>query len=392
MRPDALQALAECVAAREHAGLLRQLRTLDTARGSCAHVAGRDLINFCSNDYLGLAQDARIVKALQGAANRCGVGSTAAHLVCGHRREHAELEAALCAWTGRDAALLFSSGWLANLGIMQALLDRHGVCVADKLNHASLLDAARLAGATLKRYPHVDAAGAARQLDADADAPAVLATDGVFSMDGDVAPLAELAALCQRDGATLMVDDAHGLGVLGPHGAGSVAAAGLSQHDAPILMATLGKSLGCMGAAVMGSQDLIDGLTQFARTFVYTTALPPALAAAACTAVLTARDEDWRREKLHALIARFRAGVAQLGFPLAASPSAIQPLVLGDSERTLAASRALEAAGILVTAIRPPTVPVGTARLRITLSAAHTETGVDRLLAALARLPRAAIT
>lgn len=392
MRQDVLQSLAERVAARERAGLLRRTRTLDGAHGTRVRIADRELVNFCSNDYLGLASDSRIVRALQTAANDAGVGSTAAHLVCGHRREHAELANALCEWTGRDAALLFSSGWLANLGIMQALLARDGVCVQDKLNHASLLDAVRLAGATLQRYPHADATGAARQLASVADAPAVLATDGVFSMDGDVAPLAELAALCRRDGATLMVDDAHGLGVLGPHGAGSVAAAGLSQHDAPILMATLGKSLGCMGAAVMGSQDLIDGLTQFARTFVYTTAVPPALAAAACTAVQIARDEDWRREKLHALIARFRAGVAQLGFPLAASPSAIQPLVLGDTERTLAASRALEAAGILVTAIRPPTVRAGTARLRITLSAAHTETDVDRLLAALARLPRAAIT
>ncbi|MBS0381063.1 MAG: 8-amino-7-oxononanoate synthase [Proteobacteria bacterium] len=388
MRPDLLQTLALRVAERERAGLLRRVRTLDQARSTRVMVDGRELLNFCSNDYLGLAQDPRIIKALQETANECGVGSTAAHLVCGHRREHARLEEALCEWTGRAAALLFSSGWLANLGTLQALLDHNGVCVQDKLNHASQLDAARLAGATLKRYPHGDAAGASRQLAACAEQPALLATDGVFSMDGDVAPLAELAALCRRDGATLMVDDAHGLGVLGPNGAGSVAEAGLSQHDAPVLMATLGKSVGCMGAFVAGSRALIDGLTQFARTFVYTTAMPPALAATATAAVRIARDEDWRRDKLQALIARFRAGAAQLGLPLANSRTAIQPIVLGDAGSTVMAAQALEAAGLLVTAIRPPTVPQGKARLRVTLSAAHMEADVDRLLDALAYLPR----
>lgn len=387
-RPDLLHTLATRVAMRERAGLKRQARTLDSARGVRVVIDGRELLNFCSNDYLGLAQDPRIIKAMQDAANACGVGSTAAHLVCGHRREHAALEAALCEWTGRDAALLFSSGWLANLGAMQALLDGDAVCVQDKLNHASLLDATQLAGATLKRYPHNDVGGAMRRLAAAGDAPALLATDGVFSMDGDVAPLAELAALCQRERATLMVDDAHGLGVLGMHGAGSVSEAGLTQADVPVLMATLGKALGCMGAFVAGSRGLIDGLTQFARSFVYTTALPPALAAAACTAVQIARTEDWRREKLQSSIGRFRAGAAQLGLPLGGSRTAIQPLVLGDAERAVAASRALEAAGILVSAIRPPTVPQGKARLRVTFSAAHAAADVDKLLDALAQLPR----
>ncbi|MGH8184775.1 MAG: 8-amino-7-oxononanoate synthase [Rhodanobacteraceae bacterium] len=384
MRRDLLETLATRVAMRERAGLLRRARALDATRGAHVVVDGRELLNFCSNDYLGLAQDPHICKALQDAANTNGVGSTAAHLVCGHRREHAQLEEALCEWTGRETALLFSSGWLANLGVMQALLDHDGVCVEDKLNHASLLDAARLAGATLKRYPHNDAAGAARQLANAAEEPALLATDGVFSMDGDVAPLRELAASCTREHATLMVDDAHGLGVLGPHGAGSVAEAKLTQDDAPVLMVTLGKALGCMGAAVLGSRALIEGLTQFARTFVYTTALPPALAAAACTAVHIARDDISRRTHLHALIARFQQGAAQIDLPLADSPSAIQPIVLGDTTRTLAASGALEASGFLVTAIRPPTVPAGAARLRVTLSAAHSEDDVDRLLEALA--------
>lgn len=391
MRNDLLQSLAARVAERERAGLLRRARTLDATRGVHVTIDGRELLNFCSNDYLGLAQDARIARAMQNAANAAGVGSSAAHLVCGHHREHARLEEALCEWTGRDAALLFSSGWLANLGAMQALLAPGDVCVQDRLNHASLLDAARLAGAALKRYPHNDAEGAARQLASVSGKPALLATDGVFSMDGDVARLSELASLCQREGATLMVDDAHGLGVFGAQGAGSGDEAGLSQADAPVLMATLGKALGCAGAFVAGSHALIEGLTQFARTFVYTTAMPPALAAAAREAVHLARAEEWRREKLRALIARFRTGAAQLGLPLMASRSAIQPIVLGDAERAAAASRMLEQNGLLVTAIRPPTVPAGKARLRVTLSAAHESDDVDRLLDALARLPRHAI-
>jgi 8-amino-7-oxononanoate synthase len=391
VRPDLLQSLAARVAERERAGLLRRARTLDASRGARVTIDGREMLNFCSNDYLGLAQDPRIVAALQGAANASGVGGTAAHLVCGHRHEHARLEEALCAWTGRDAAMLFSSGWLANLGAMQALLDREGVCVQDKLNHASLLDAAQLAGAVLKRYPHNDTGAAARQLAGVPGKPALLATDGVFSMDGDAAPLRELASLCRREFATLMVDDAHGLGVLGSHGAGSVTGAGLSQQDVPVLMATLGKALGCMGAFVAGSRALIEGFTQFARTFVYTTAMPPALAAAACEAVRIAREEDGRREKLRALIARFRDGAAQLGLPLMDSATAIQPIMLGDVRRAVAASRALEDKGLLVTAIRPPTVPAGKARLRVTLSAAHHSTDVDRLLDALAQLPRHAI-
>ncbi|HKT42354.1 MAG TPA: 8-amino-7-oxononanoate synthase [Rhodanobacteraceae bacterium] len=391
MRPDLLQSLARRVAERERAGLLRCARTLDAACGVRIRVDGRELLNFCSNDYLGLAQDRRIVAALRNAANACGVGSTAAHLVCGHHREHARLEEALCEWTGRDAALLFSSGWLANLGAMQALLDRDGVCVQDKLNHASLLDAAQLAGAALKRYPHNDIDGAARQLASAAGKPALLATDGVFSMDGDLAPLAGLAALCKREGATLMVDDAHGLGVLGPRGSGSTSAAGLSPEDVPMLMATLGKALGCMGAFVAGSRALIEGLTQFARTFIYTTAMPPALAAAACEATRIAGAEEWRREKLRALVAEFRAGASQIGLALMDSATAIQPIVLGDAAHAMAASRILEDKGFLVTAIRPPTVPAGKARLRVTLSAAHDHVDVDRLLDALAQLPRHAI-
>jgi 8-amino-7-oxononanoate synthase len=318
-----------------------------------------------------------------------GVGSTAAHLVCGHRREHAMLEETLAEWTGRERALLFSTGYMANLGVMQALLGRGDLCVQDKLNHACLLDGATLAGATLRRYPHGDATAAARQLASEPGTAALLATDGVFSMDGDRAPLRELAALCRREGATLMVDDAHGLGVLGPDGAGSVAEAALGTREVPVLMATLGKALGSHGAFVAGSATLIEGLAQFARTYVYTTAMPPAVAAAALAAVQLARTDTWRRNKLAALIARFRSGAAELGLSLARSDTPIQPLLLGDATAALAAARALEAQGVLVTAIRPPTVPAGQARLRITLGATHEEEPVDRLLAALATLSRA---
>ncbi len=385
-RPELLARIAARQAERERAGLLRRLRAVEQAQGPRVRIDGRELLAFCSNDYLGLAQHPQLIKALRRAAGDCGVGSTAAHLVIGHHREHAALEAELADWTGRERALLFSTGYAANLGALQALLGADDLCVQDRLNHACLLDGARLAGCTLKRYPHADVAGAARQLATAPQAAALVASDGVFSMDGDLAPLPALAALCAREQATLMIDDAHGLGVLGPQGAGSVADAGLVQTDVPVLMATLGKALGCAGAFVAGPAALIDGLTQFARTWVYSTALPPALAATARAAVALARRSDDRRAHLVALIARFRTGAAQLGLPLAASSTPIQPLLLGDSAAAMRAAAALETRGLLVTAIRPPTVPEGTARLRITLSAAHAETDVDRLLAALAEV------
>jgi len=385
-RPDLLRRLAVQTTEREHAGLRRRLRTVEHAHGPWLHVAGRRLLSFCSNDYLGLAQHPALIAALARAAHAQGVGSTSAHLICGHRAEHVALEEALATWTGRERALLFSTGYMANLGVLQALLAPGDACVQDKLNHACLLDGAKLSGAELKRYPHADVGAAARQLRSRPGAGALLATDGVFSMDGDVAPLGELARLCGSEGASLMVDDAHGLGVLGPRGAGSLDAAGLGQHEVPLLMATLGKALGCAGAFVAGSSALIEGLTQFARPWVYTTAMPPALAAAAMAAVRLAQAETWRREKLVALIARFRRGAGALGLPLTSSTSAIQPLLLGDAAAAMAAMQALETQGLLVTAIRPPTVPAGQARLRITLSAAHEEAHVDRLLDALATL------
>lgn len=390
-RPDLLERLAVQTAARESERLSRRLRRIEHVQGPWLETGGRRLLSFCGNDYLGLAQHPQLIAALKRSADDEGVGSGSAHLICGHRAEHAELEAALAEWTGRERALLFSTGYMANLGVLQALLSRDDVCVQDKLNHACLLDGAQLSGAELKRYPHADVDAAARQLVARSDAAALLATDGVFSMDGDLAPLRELAALCAREHATLMVDDAHGLGVFGDRGAGSVRAAQLDQREVPVLMATLGKALGCFGAFVAGSAELIDGLIQFARPYIYTTAMPPALAAATLVAVRLAQDEQWRRDRLAALIERFRHGASQLGLSLMPSASAIQPLLFGSAQAALDAAAQLEAHGLLVSAIRPPTVPAGSARLRITLSAAHEEAHVDQLLDALETLRAPAV-
>jgi 8-amino-7-oxononanoate synthase len=384
-RPDLFARLAQRHAERARAGLLRRLRTVDARDGAWITVEGRRLLSFAGNDYLALAQHPAVRDALIATAAREGVGAGAAHLLGGHSREHALLEEALADWTGRERALTFSSGWLANLGVIGALCGSGDACVQDKLDHASLLDATRLAGCELKRYVHADAASAARQLDAHPEAGALVATDGVFSMDGDVAPLGELARICRERGALLHVDDAHGIGVLGPEGRGSVAEAGLSQDDVPVLMATLGKALGVAGAFVAGSAALVESLVQFARPYVYTTAPPAALAAAARAAIGVARHESWRRDRLGLLVRHFRKGAAERGIPLADSRTPIQPVLLGDSAIAVDAAQALEASGCYVPAIRPPTVPDGAARLRVSLSAAHTELQVERLLDALAR-------
>jgi 8-amino-7-oxononanoate synthase len=381
-RPDLLARLAARSAERAQQQLLRRLVTVDAVDGPWLTLEGRRLLGFCSNDYLGLAGDARVRAALARAVAEHGVGSGAAHLVCGHHRAHAALEAELADWLGRERALCFSSGWMAALGCAGAVLERGDLSVQDKWNHASLLDAARYAGAELVRYPHADAGAAARQLATRGGRAALLASDGVFSMDGDVAPLAALAALAARERATLLIDDAHALGVLGPEGRGSVAEAGLGPDQVPVLLATLGKALGTGGAFIAGSHALIEGLLQFARPYVYTTAAPPALAAATLTALRIARTEDWRRQHLQALIERFKRGAAELGLALPPSRTPIQPLAVADAGRALVLQQALAARGVWVQAIRPPTVP--SARLRITLSAAHGERDVDALLAALA--------
>ena len=385
VRPDLLARLSAAHAQRAQDDLLRLVRTIEQVDGTRIVIAGRALRNFASNDYLGLASHPALREAAVRAVARWGVGAGAAHLLGGHREEHAALEEKIARWTGRERALLFSTGYMANLGVIAALLGGGDVCVQDKLNHACLLDGARLAGAELKRYAHADVGAAARQLRSRPGAAALLASDGVFSMDGDVAPLAELAALCKTEHATLMVDDAHGIGVLGADGAGSVAAAGLGQNDVPVLMATLGKALGAAGAFVAGSAALIGALVQFARTWIYTTAMPPLLAAAASAAIDVARFESGRREKLERLIAHFRHGAAERGIALLASSTPIQPVVIGASAAALTAAAALHEAGFFVPAIRPPTVPEGKARLRVTLSASHEEAEVEALLNALAR-------
>lgn len=384
MRPDLLERLTQMHAKRAAQSLLRRLRRIDAANGARIETGGRTLLNFASNDYLGLAGHPALRAALAAAAARWGVGATAAHLLGGHRAEHVALEAALAQWIGRERTLLFSTGYMANLSVITTLLGAGDLCVEDKWNHASLIDAARLSGATLVRYVHANVASARRQLTTQTAAPALLATDGVFSMDGDVAPLQALAALCRENSATLFVDDAHGFGVLGPHGAGSLAEAGLGQDDAPVLMATLGKALGVAGAFVAGSTALIEGLVQFARSYIYTTAMPPALAAAALAAVEVACHEGWRRDKLVQLITHFRHGAAERGINLFDSRTPIQPVRIGNSGAALRLSTALEARGFFVPAIRPPTVPAGQARLRVTLTAAHSEADVERLLDALA--------
>jgi 8-amino-7-oxononanoate synthase len=381
-RPDLLARLADAHARRARENLSRRLRTVAQVDGNRIVVDGKALLNFASNDYLGLAQHPAVCEALRQATQRWGAGATAAHLLGGHREQHAALEDQLARWTGRERALLFCTGYMANLGVLGALLGDADLCVQDKLNHASLLDGARLSGAELKRYRHADVDSARQQLEASPRAAVLLASDGVFSMDGDVAPLAELAALCTAQRATLMIDDAHGLGVVGADGAGCAAA--LPQQDVPILMATLGKAIGVAGAFVAGSATLIDGLVQFARTYVYTTAMPPGLAAAASVAVDIACDDRARRERLHERIAQFRHGALERGIGLLDSTTAIQPVLIGASDAALAAARRLEAQGFYVPAIRPPTVPAGRARLRVTLSAIHEEGDVAALLDALA--------
>ena len=369
-------------------GLWRSPPRVDYLDATHALVDGRRLTVFCHNDYLGLAHAPELAAARLAAATRWGSGSTASAMVCGYSRAHAELETALAEWTGRDRALLFATGYMANVGVLQTLLRSGDLCLQDKLNHASLLDGARLSGAVLKRYPHGDAEAAARQLARQPEVPALLATDGVFSMDGDIAPLADLSRLATSRRALLLVDDAHGLGVLGPAGAGTVAAAGLDQCQVPLLMGTLGKAVGTAGAFVAGPQELIENLAQFARSHVYSTAPPPALAETTLAAVQLARTDHGRREHLDALIRHFRQAAAQLGLPLMPSQTPIQPLLVGDAGLACRISAQLAEAGFLVTAIRPPTVPAGRARLRITLSAAHSMDQLDRLLNALERLFR----
>lgn len=379
-------ALLPALVERQAADLYRRRLTVESGQAAEVAVNGERLLNFCSNDYLGLASHPALIQAFQRAAGRYGVGSGASHLVCGHQHEHHALEEELADWLQRPRALLFSTGFSANLGIIQSLVGSGDAVFEDRLNHASLLDGGLGSGARFARYPHNDATALDARLAGVQARHSLVVTDGVFSMDGDVAPLAALADSCQRHGAWLMVDDAHGLGALGPAGTGVVGAAGLGVAEIPVLMGTLGKAFGSFGAFVAGSDTLVEFLIQNARPYIYTTALPAAVAAAsrAALAIIRADEGAARRGHLDGLIARFKRGAAELGLNLMPSDTAIQPLLVGAADAALNLSQGLRAAGFLVGAIRPPTVPAGTARLRITLTAGHSEAQVDRLLAALA--------
>ncbi|HEX5364213.1 MAG TPA: 8-amino-7-oxononanoate synthase [Gallionella sp.] len=366
-------------------GLLRRRRTLDSPQSPHVSVDGKSYLAFSSNDYLGLAHHPLLIAALQQGAQQWGVGAGAAHLVSGHFDPHQQLELQLAAFVGKPAALLFSTGYMANLGVVQALVGKGDTVFADKLNHASLNDAMLLSRAEVKRYRHNDMEQLAQLLGQERAGRKIVITDAVFSMDGDMAPLSELLALCERYDAWLYVDDAHGFGVLGGQGRGSLAHCGIASPRI-IYMATLGKAAGVSGAFVAAEQVVIDTLINHARSYVYTTATPPALSVALSDSLKLIAQGDALRAHLTRLIVRLRAGLGDLPWQLMPSDTAIQPLLVGDNQQALALSAGLRERGIWVAAIRPPTVPQGTARLRITLSAAHSEADVERLIGGLHEL------
>jgi 8-amino-7-oxononanoate synthase len=387
--PSAFEAALAEVDGRSLRRRRRSVRRLshDTAE---IELDGRRCVDFCSNDYLGLAAHPRVTAAFVEAAHEHGVGARASHLVTGHQGEHEALEEELAAFTGRERALLFSTGYMANLGLATALVRKGGLVVGDRLNHASLIDAGRIARATIEHYPHGDAGALEAMLTARPGEAALVLTDGVFSMDGDLAPLPALAGACARRGAFLAVDDAHGLGVLGDRGGGVLEHFGLTARDAPALVGTLGKAFGSFGAFVAGDAGLVETLIQRARTYIYTTALPVAVAAATRAALAAAQAESWRRTRVLALTRRFRTLAAEAGLPLADSATPIQPVLLGSADAAVGASARLLERGYFVAAIRPPTVPAGTSRLRVALSAAHRDADLEGLVAALADcIPRA---
>lgn len=382
-RPSIVERIALSRKAREEKHRVRRRRVVTKRDGMRYEVDGEALLCFCSNDYLGLAQHFTVSNAFQDVASRLGTGAGASHLVCGHFEEHEALEREMAEWLAYPSALLFASGYQANLAVAQAFLGEGDVSIQDRLNHASLIDAARLAGASIRRYPHSDAEGALRQLRSNAEGAAMVVTDGVFSMDGDVAPIRALALIARVQHATLVVDDAHGVGILGADGRGSVAAAGLGLSEVPLQVVTLGKALGGEGALVLGDAAHIEHLKQNARPYIYTTASAPASAAAARAAMRIAQREGWRRERVFTNLARFRQGMQQAGFDLPGTASAIQSVPCGTDDVALAMSAALEAQGYWVSAIRPPTVPENGARLRVTMSALHSEADIDGLVASM---------
>lgn len=378
----ALTEIQDGLAALTEQGLLRQRRTLQSAQGVHVRVDGRDLLSFCSNDYLGLASHPALAAAVAQALPDMGVGAGASHLITGHHAAHHAFETRFAEFVGLPDALLFSTGYMANLAVVTALIGRDGEVFGDKLNHASLNDAALLSRAKFSRYAHNDLVTLERLMAASTARNKIVVVDAVFSMDGDVADLPALLALCEAHDAWLLVDDAHGFGVLGTGGRGSLAYFGL--HSPRIIyMATLGKAAGVAGAVVAAEHDVITWLLQKARTYIYTTATPPILSAALLASLDVIAAADDRRAHLQELIAQLRSGLQAQGRKLLESVTPIQPVIIGSNEAALAISSALLEQGILVPAIRPPTVPAGSARLRITLSAAHTVSDVAQLLHAL---------
>lgn len=382
------EVLKPALAERQAQSLYRQRRTIDGPQQTCLSLDGHDVLNCCSNDYLGLANHPDVVAALKKGADEYGVGAGASHLINGHSRAHHALEEELADFLGRPRALLFSTGYMANLGIITSLVGKGDAILEDRINHASLIDAGLLSGARLQRYLHSDAdsldAHLQKFISKHPDGRRLIATDGVFSMDGDIAPLPALANTAAQHDAWLMVDDAHGLGVIGKQGRGSIDHFALDNKQVPILIGTLGKAFGTFGAFVAGSETLIETLIQQARSYIYTTALPPAVAEATRASLRLLQAGDDRREKLVALIKQFRKGAQQLGLSLMDSSTPIQPLLVGDSKQASTLSdRLLKEHQIMVSGIRPPTVAEGSARLRITLCAKHTSDQVDQLLSAL---------
>ena len=375
--------LAEGLAALDRETLRRSRRVLDSPQGARVRVGGRELANFSSNDYLGLAADPRLVDAVRRSLDDYGVGAGASPLVSGHLRAHEEAEERFAAFCGLPRALLFGSGYAANIGILTVLAGPEAEVFGDRLNHACLHDGARLSRAAYTRYPHGDTDALERALAASPAAVKVVATDAVFSMDGDVAPLPRILALCERHDAWLVVDDAHGIGVLGERGRGSLEHFDIASPRV-VYMATLGKALGGYGAFVAGSPDAIEWILQRARTYIFSTALPPMMAAAASAALEIVEHDRALLARLRARIAEFRAACAEAAVPVTPSETAIQPVIVGDAARAVEVSARLLARGFLVPAIRPPTVPRGTSRLRVSLCAAHERDDVERLARALA--------
>jgi len=375
--------LAKRAEHRQTQHLVRQRSVLTGSDTVKVRSGGRTLLNFSSNDYLGLASHPDLINAFKDAADHHGVGSGASALVTGYREQHQLLEQELAAFLQREKVLLCSSGYLANLAVATSLTGKGDVIIQDRLCHASLIDAARLSEARLLRYAHADTEVLQRQLDHGNEGNTLVVSDGVFSMDGDVAPLKDIAELCNEHHAWLAVDDAHGIGVCGPAGRGSVAAAGLSPQQVPVLTGTLGKAFGCSGAFIAGSKALIDHLVNEARSYIYTTAMPPAVAASARSALRRVIEDDWRREHLQMLIAYFKREADDRGLSLLDSNSPIQPMIIGDSRATLELAEDLKQRGFLVVAIRPPTVRRGTARLRITLTCGHQPDQLEGLLDAI---------